>query len=207
MYYLLAGALGFLLCGAWFGVQLWLKERFSRGGRDRLVHFAPLLAACPPLLLLFCWKGLYGSQGQALPRGLLWLLSGATVLAVCGIRCLGGRKGRSVGRRELAWRCAEAAMVEVAQRGMLQVFLMALLDAWGCRTVWCVALNGLVWCGGILVQARLARQSVGRELALDLLSSLVFSLGCGYGFYRSGCLLLSAGAHAAERFLVTKLDR
>lgn len=143
MYYLLAGALGFLLCGAWFGTQLWLKQLFSRRGREGLVLFAPLLAACPPMLLL-CWKGLYGPQGPALPQLWLWLLSGATVLAVCGIRCLGGRKGRTVGRRELAW---------------------------------------------------------------ELLSSLAFSLGCGYVFYRSGRLLFSAAAHAAERFLVTKLDR
>ena len=205
MYYFLAGALGFLLCGAWFGTQLWLKQLFSRLGREGLIPFAPLLAACPPLLL--CWKGLYGPQGPALPQLWLWLLSGATVLAVCGIRCLGGRKGRTVGRRELARLCAEAAMVEVAQRGMLQVFLMALLEAWGCRAVWCVVLNGLVWCGGILVQARLARQSMGRELAWELLSSLAFSLGCGYVFYRFGRLLFSAAAHAAERFLVTKLDR
>ena len=70
-------------------------------------------------------------------------------------------------------------MVEVAQRGMLQVFLMALLEAWGCRTVWCVVLNGLVWCGGILVQARLARQSMGRELAWELLSSLAFRWAAG----------------------------
>lgn len=158
-------------------------------------------------MLLLCWRGLYGPRGPALPQLWLWLLSGATVLAVCGIRCLGGRKGRTVGRRELARLCAEAAMLEVAQRGMLQVFLMALLEAWGCRTVWCVVLNGLVWCGGILVQARLARQSMGRELAWELLSSLAFSLGCGYVFYRSGRLLFSAAAHAAERFLVTKLDR
>lgn len=48
---------------------------------------------------------------------------------------------------------------------------------------------------------------MGRELAWELLSSLVFSLGCGYVFYRSGRLLFSAAAHAAERFLVTKLDR
>ena len=85
--------------------------------------------------------------------------------------------------------------------------ILRLLEAWGCRTVWRVVLNGLVWCGGILVQARLARQSMGRELAWELLSSLVFSLGCGYVFYRSGRLLFSAAAHAAERFLVTKLDR
>ena len=60
MYYLLAGTLGFLLCGAWFGTQLWLKQLFSRWGREGLVPFAPLLAACPPMLLL-CWKGLYGA--------------------------------------------------------------------------------------------------------------------------------------------------
>ena len=107
MYYLLAGTLGFLLCGAWFGTQLWLKQLFSRLGREGLIPFAPLLAACPPLLLL-CWKGLYGPQGPALPQLWLWLLSGATVLAVCGIRCLGGRKGggswRGCARRPRWWK-------------------------------------------------------------------------------------------------------
>ena len=44
MYYLLAGTLGFLLCGAWFGTQLWLKQLFSRRGREGLIPFAPLLA-------------------------------------------------------------------------------------------------------------------------------------------------------------------
>ena len=177
-------------------------DPLGRGEGVRNVRFA-----AGPAWLRLRWRGRYGPQGPALPQLWRWLLSGATVLAVCGIRCLGGRKGWTVGRRELARLCAEAAMVEVAQRGMLQVFLMALLEAWGCRTVWCVVLNGLVWCGGILVQARLARQSMGRELAWELLSSLAFSLGCGYVFYRSGCLLFSAAAHAAERFLVTKLDR
>lgn len=103
MYYLLAGTLGFLLCGAWFGTQLWLKQLFSRRGREGLVPFAPLLAACPPLLLL-CWRGLYGPRGPALPQLWLWLLSGATVLAVCGIRCLGGGSWRGCARRPRWWK-------------------------------------------------------------------------------------------------------
>ena len=38
---------------------------------------------------------------------------------------------RTVEKRELPWVCMEAAFVEVAQRLMMQSFVIYLLDAWG----------------------------------------------------------------------------
>ena len=39
MRYLLAGFLGFLLSGVWFGMQLWLTHTFLKKGRNRLTFF------------------------------------------------------------------------------------------------------------------------------------------------------------------------
>ena len=111
MYYLLAGTLGFLLCGAWFGTQLWLKQLFSRRGREGLVPFAPLLAACPPMLLR-CWRGLYGPRGPALPQLWLWLLSGPLCWPSAGSDAwaagragpLGGGSWRGCARRPRWWK-------------------------------------------------------------------------------------------------------
>ena len=42
MYYLLAGFLGFLLCGVWFGVQLGLNAVFSKRGAAVSLIYRPL---------------------------------------------------------------------------------------------------------------------------------------------------------------------
>ena len=207
MRYFLAGFLGFLLSGIWFGIQLWLKQFFAKKRCGRLVYFSPLFAACIPIGMLFWMGGLCAPRLSNLADGKMWALSAATLLVTCLIKRISGRKCRSTERRELAWMCMEAAFVEIAQRLMMQSFLMNLLDAWGCGTIWCVLLNALVWCAGILIQASLSHQKMGKELALDLIASFVFSIGCGYVFYRSGCIVFSVAAHMAERLIVTMLER
>ena len=207
MRYFLAGFFGFLLSGIWFGMQLWLKHFFTKKRCGRLVYFSPLFAACIPIWALFCMGGLYAPRSSNLADGKMWALSAATLLITCLIKRLSGRKRRCPERRELAWMCMEAAFVEIAQRLMMQSFLMYLLDAWDCGAIWCVLLNALVWCAGILIQAGFSHQKMEKELALDLIASFVFSIGCGYVFYRSGCIAFSVAAHMAERFIVTKMER
>ncbi len=101
----------------------------------------------------------------------------------------------------------EAAFVEIAQRLMMQSFVMYLLDVWGCATVWCIFLNALIWCAGIITQGILSKQKMGKDIVFDLIASFVFSMGCGYVFYLSGCIVFSAAAHAVERAIMTKPDR
>ena len=101
----------------------------------------------------------------------------------------------------------EAAFVEIAQRLMMQSFVMYLLDVWGCATVWCIFLNALIWCAGIITQGILSRQKMGKDIVFDLIASFVFSMGCGYVFYLSGCIVFSVAAHAVERAIMTKPDR
>lgn len=207
MRYLLAGSLGFLLCGVWFGSQLWLTHIFSKRGCHHLIYFSPLFAACIPIVLIIRLNGLYSPQLSALSNGKLWALTAATLLVTCLIKGLSGKKCRTAEKRELAWICMEAAFVEIAQRLMMQSFVMYLLDVWGCATVWCIFLNALIWCAGIITQGILSKQKMGKDIVFDLIASFVFSMGCGYVFYLSGCIVFSAAAHAVERAIMTKPDR
>ena len=207
MRYLLAGFLGFLLSGVWFGMQLWLTHILLKKGHNRLVYFSPLFAACIPTALILCLSGSYYLNLSALSSGKLWALTAATLLVTCLIKGLSEKKYRAVERQELPWMCMEAAFVEIAQRLMMQSFLMYLLDAWGCAAVWCIFLNALIWCAGIVIQGILAKQTMGKDFVLDLAASFVFSIGCGCVFYLSGCIVFSLTAHVAERFIMTKLER
>lgn len=205
MYYLLAGFLGFLLCGVWFGVQLGLNAVFSKAGRGRLAYFSPLMASCIPIALIFRRSGSYSLNLSTLSNAGLWCLSAATLLLTCLIKLLSEKNRRRAEKRQLAYMCMEAAFVEIAQRLMMQSFVMNLLSAWGCGAVWCVPLNALIWCAGICAQAILLKQPLTKALAADLLASFVFSIGCGYAFYRSGCIVFSMAAHAAERLITAKI--
>lgn len=133
MRYLLAGFLGFLLSGVWFGMQLWLTHIFLKKGHNRLTYFSPLLAACIPTVLILCLSDSYYLNLSALSSGKLWALTAATLLVTCLIKGLSDKKQRTAGKQELPWMCMEAAFVEIAQRLMMQSFLMYLLDAWGMR--------------------------------------------------------------------------
>ena len=207
MRYLLAGFFGFLLSGVWFGMQLWLTRTFLKKGYNRLIYFSPLFAVCIPTVLIICLSGSYSPKLLALSSGKLWALTAATLLATCLIKGLSEKKHRAAGKQELPWVCMEAAFVEIAQRLMMQSFVMYLLDAWGCAAIWCVFLNALIWCAGIVIQGILAKQTMGKNFAFDLAASFVFSVGCGYVFYLSGCIAFSVTAHVAERFIMTKLER
>ena len=207
MRYLLAGFLGFLLSGVWFGMQLWLTHTFLKKGLNRLTYFSPLFAACIPTVLILRLSGSYAPNFSALSSRKLWALTAATLLVTCLIKGLSEKKPRTVEKQELPWICMEAAFVEIAQRLMMQSFVMYLLDAWGCAAIWCVFLNALIWCAGIVIQGILAKQTMGKNFVLDLAASFVFSIGCGCVFYLSGCIAFSVTAHVAERFIMTKLKR
>lgn len=207
MYYLLAGMIGFLLSGVWFGAQLWLRQTFYKAGRTGLVFLAPLLASCIPTALLFAWRGPFSLHLSALSNGRWWLITAAALLCVCLIKLLTARKPSPAKGLSLLPLCAEAAFMEIAQRLMMQTFVLYLLEAWGCRTLWCVLINALIWCAGILVQPVLLKQKIDRNLLVDVAASFVFSIGGGYVFYQSGCIIFSMAAHIAERFFAVKVDR
>lgn len=101
----------------------------------------------------------------------------------------------------------EAASIEIAQRLMMQTFVMLLLDHWKCLTIWCVLINALIWCLDILVQPVLLRQPVKKGILIELIASFIFSMGIGYVFYSSECFLFGVLAHIAERMISSNLSK
>ena len=76
-------------------------------------------------------SGSYSPNFSALSSGKLWALTAATLLVTCLVKGLSEKMPRTVEKWELPWVCMEAAFVEVAQRLMMQSFVIYLLDAWG----------------------------------------------------------------------------
>ena len=76
-------------------------------------------------------SGSYAPNFSALSSGKLWALTAATLLVTCLVKGLSEKMPRTVEKWELPWVCMEAAFVEVAQRLMMQSFVIYLLDAWG----------------------------------------------------------------------------
>ena len=76
-------------------------------------------------------SGSYAPNFSALSSGKLWALTAATLLVTRLVKGLSEKMPRTVEKWELPWVCMEAAFVEVAQRLMMQSFVIYLLDAWG----------------------------------------------------------------------------
>ena len=118
-------------------------------------------------MLILRLSGSYAPNFSALSSGKLWALTAAALLVTCLVKeGLSEKMPRTVEKRELPWVCMEAAFVEVAQHFMMQSFVMYLLDAWGCAAIWCVFLNALIWCAGIVIQGILAKQTMEKNFVL-----------------------------------------
>ena len=117
-------------------------------------------------------SGSYAPNFSALSSGKLWALTAAALLVTCLVKGMSEKMPRTVEKRELPWVCMEAAFVEVAQRLMMQSFVMYLLDAWGCAAIWCVFLNALIWCAGIVIQGVLAKQTMEKNFVLGQHSTI-----------------------------------
>ena len=198
--------LGFCLSGLWFGLHTLLRPRLEAAASGKLEPLAPLLSAALPIVLICLASKSHPFHLSALADGRLWLLALAAVLLTCLVKrllCPAAEPSES----GLAARCLEAACMEFPQRAMMQTFLCWYLSLLGLEPVWSIALCGGVWCLSIAVQAAIFQQRRLRALLGDLLASFVFSLGIGYVYFRSECLLLPMLAHALKRSIVTRPDR
>ena len=129
----------------------------------------------------------------------LWAIVFVTLIITCLVIRL--KKTCHHNKYKLLGLCMEAASIEIAQRLLMQTFVMLLLDHWKCLTIWCVLINALIWCLDIFVQPVLLRQPVKKGILIELIASFIFSMGIGYVFYSSDCFLFGVLAHIAERMI------
>lgn len=96
-------------------------------------------------------------------------------------------------------------MMEIPMRLMMQNFVCLLLNLWKEDILYGIIINGLIWCFSVLVQAAITKQYEG--IIIDLAASFVFSLGIGYVYLESECIIFAVTAHMLERFIGTKMNR
>lgn len=203
MKYLIAFVLGFLLSGIWFGCHILCKQIMHKKKLDRFEAVQPLLSALLPTLVIWLLKGEVPLHLIALCQLKLWGILIVTVLLTYLIKL--GASSREIVQLPAA--CLEAALMELPQRAMMQTFVCMILEAWKLNCLYGILINAFIWVADIIVQAIIFRRMNVRELTIDALASFVFSIGVGYVFYVSECLLLTMLAHATERFIVSRFSK
>ncbi len=161
MFYIFTGLLGFLLSGIWYATNIFLLNIFANKGWKVAGHFSPLLASLLPLAAISLYRGYLPLNLHMLFNYQLWAIVVATLIITCLVIRL--KKTCHHNKYKLLGLCMEAASIEIAQRLMMQTFVMLLLDHWKCLTIWCVLINALIWCLDILVQPVLLRQPVKKR--------------------------------------------
>jgi hypothetical protein len=176
MKYILVLLLGFLLSGAWFGCQILLQKFIHKKNLEHIEMLTPLFSAFIPMCIIYIRLRNHPFHIEKLGNWQLWLITILTVCVTCFIKSL---ETDTQKRENIKSLCVEAALMEIPQRAMMQTFTCALSTA-------------------------LLGNSIYGILMIDIIASFAFSLGIGYVFYASQCLLFSMAAHALERFVVTK---
>lgn len=191
--------IGFLLSGIWIAINMavsrWLKNV------EKALMLRPLLSAIIPTIIICLLVGDHPFHFERLTDYKIWLIATLTLAVTCAIVMIGSRTKVNYTPTELAEMCIEAACMEIPQRAMMQTFVLWLLTKWDLAPLCCIPINALIWCGGILFQAIVVQKQVSiKKLTIELVSSFVFSVGIGYAFYATNCIILPMAMHATERF-------
>jgi hypothetical protein len=202
MKYIFVLLLGFLLSGAWFGCQILLQKFIHKKNLEHIKMLTPLFSAFIPTCIIYISLKNHPFHIEKLGSLQLWLITILTVCVTCFIiKSLKTGTQKSENVKSL---CVEAALMELPQRAMMQTFVCVLSTAFLGDSIYGFLITACVWCMGIVVQAIICKQNINKELVIEIIASFVFSLGIGYVFYASQCLLFGMVAHALERFVVTK---
>ncbi|EOT23456.1 hypothetical protein C805_03117 [Eubacterium sp. 14-2] len=199
--------LGFALSGLWFASFQFLGRYMAKKDKNSEISrcLLPLFAALAPAVLILYWKGSWSLHIHSLKNLGWWGITLLTTGVVCMLISFRQKKQASCTRRELLFRCVEAGMMEIPMRLMMQNFVCLLLNLWKEDILYGIIINGLIWCFSVLVQEAITKQYEG--IIIDLAASFVFSLGIGYVYLESECIIFAVTAHMLERFIGTKMNR
>ena len=197
MWYILAFFIGFCLSGVCFVINLKLQNFFVKRKLYRLQGFGLIFAAIVPTVIICIYFSFHPFHFFNIFNWKLLMIAIATVIVVSLLINSSRVPYKS---ENILIECVEAAFMEIPQRLMMQTFICGMLIANGLQAKHCIIITALVWCASIIVQACVTRNSNCLHLVIDLLASFVFSIGIGYVFYCSECILIPMLAHGMERF-------
>lgn len=193
---------GYLLSGIFYGLILLTGFLNSLHGWSWISRYSTLLISC---FLTFCISKIIGNQEyqfRNLHHPSIYIIALITVAVTV---CIILRKNDDTDRTpcEIVSYGLDGFAMEIAQRWMMQPLITWMLIRFHVSSIdfFTILLTAVIWCLGILTQAFLQRAPVDRKLILDVISSLIFSIGIGTVFQMSHFILLTMSAHVMERVI------
>jgi hypothetical protein len=197
--------IGFLLSGIWFAINMFLSVKLRN--KKNLLMFSPMFSAIIPAIIIWLLMGDHPFHFEKLFADrefadFTCVLTAFTLLTTCALVFCESQSKGTENLSELTEMCMEAACMEIPQRAMMQTFILWLLLKWNLNPLACILINALVWCGDILFQAVIIQKHIAvKKLVFEILSSFLFSLGIGFVFHATKCIILPMVMHALERFI------
>ena len=201
MVYIYVFFLGFILSGVWFTCHMVINQYISKKHCNIIEEVLPLLSAFLPTVIICIVSKKHPFHLETLCNLELWGIALLTVCITSLIIIFLKIRNKENNTKKLFKKCVEAAFMEIPQRVMMQTFIYVLLICWNQNSIWCIFINACIWCLDILVQAFIIRQTNYRKIMIEVISSFVFSIGIGYIFLISECLIIPMISHGLERYI------
>ena len=200
MLYSIVFIIGFLLSGIWFSFHIYVAQKLKN--TKKALMFSPLLTAIIPTIIIWRLMADHPFHFEKLIDYKVWVIATVTLVATCVIVMFRSRLKEAYKPTELMEMCIEAACMEIPQRAMMQTIVLWLLLKWNLNLLSCILINALIWCGDIIFQAIIIENKVTvMKLLIEVISSFIFSIGIGYVFYDTSCIILPMALHSLERFV------
>lgn len=167
-----------------------------------LAKYSVLFSALFPTILILKYSTLDLWNVKSVLNWRNWL----TVFAIAAITAwiVSRNKVEHLPRgKELFQYALDGIMMEIPQRMMMQSFVYTLLLANGRSVLLAPVITAVIWCISICIQCVIMQQSFDKNMAYELLSSFVFSVGVGYVLMRTEFIGFTMMAHFLERIFST----
>ena len=198
--------LGFLVSGVWFGTTVLIaKTRF--GKMEYSHYFFPIISSILPLACILPFKRSWQTDWSRLSDIQMWGIIFLTAVAVNIFIFLFIRKPYTK-QDKLHYFLAlfEAGSMEIPMRLMMLNFTVILLELWKLPSWLSIYFTGIIWCLAIVVQAA-AFGGRPKEAIVEIVASMLFSVGIGYVYFSTGLLLFPIAGHILERLIGTEMKK
>ena len=198
--------IGFAVSGFWFGATVGCNTLLKKYHESWIIHLCPVFASIPILIFVALFTGFIPVQDDI---HILMKSSGIAILtAIISAILISSKKQREhISGIKLLWWGFDGVFMEIPQRLTMQSFIYGILKCWEMPYIdlWTVICTAVVWCLGIVIQNRIVKQPFDKEFLFELAASLVFSVGIGYAYQKSGVIILTMIGHFCERMISNAL--
>lgn len=190
----------FIIMGAIFGTGQILYSFLNKFKvTNKLSRYSIQIISlfCYILMNIFMKVNMTVLKLQGLLNIKYWIWTIIVVFIVSYISSIKKRELAKLKKQEKLRSILSGMAMEIPQRLFMQVFLYAFIKSVGIS----VLFNSLIWCLGIWIQSLIISQKFNKELFIEVVASFIFSIGIGFIFMKSECIIFAVLGHGLERYL------